>query len=67
MREQVDLHLDENDPEEGACNHAAIHLQACYQATFDHQGLQEHSRKFCILYAAREATVGATSYDAGAV
>jgi hypothetical protein len=61
-REQAEAYFDDNDPEEGAAKQAAIHLQACYQCLhgdgFNHDVLREHSRKFCIQFAALEATLG---------
>jgi hypothetical protein len=50
--------LSDNNPLEQTMKQAAIHLQACYDClsrnTFNHQVLQENSRKFCLLLVALE-------------
>ena len=63
--EQATMHLSDDVPIEAAAKHAAVHLQACYfnlhEATFRHESLAEHSRKFCLLLAALEEHAGQDS------
>ena len=50
--------LSEELPMEGTVQQAAYHLQACYsqlsRASFNHETLKQHSRKFCLLAVALE-------------
>lgn len=51
--------LSDTDLVEGTVKQCAIHLAACYEclsaASFSFPALQEHSRRFCLLYVALEA------------
>lgn len=64
-REQAEAHLADNDPEEAAAKQAAIHLEACYRmlhkTIYDHAAMANHSKQFCVLYAALERVLGQDS------
>ncbi len=61
----AERYLDDSNPEESTAKNAARHLHLLYEqlsssAPFAGDHMAEHSRKFCLLYAALESAGGGT-------